>query len=305
MSNSFSIVPIGRQSIALALLVNLIRGGNQVALKLALGAYAPFWTAFGRMAIGATVVGFWSLFRAVPIVPRTDERRGLLILGFLFTVQIGLMHYGADFTSPSYASVLMNSNPIFSNLLAHFVISGDRLSQRRLFGLVIAFTGVCTIFFGKPEERLASDPLFGNLLLLLSSILVAVRVIYTHHLVQKIEPEKAAFWQMIFSLPLFLIAGLWSASEVPYYIDWMALSGVFYQGAIVGGLAFTVWAYLLRRHTPGLLTLFNFTVPIFGVLLSVFVMEETVTARLALGVCAVFVGIWLATGSSKKIPLEK
>jgi len=80
----------------------------------------------------------------------------------------------------------------------------------------------------------------------------------------------------------------------------MALAGVFYQGAIVGGLAFTVWAYLLRHHTPGPLTLFNFTVPIFGVLLSGLVMEETVTVRLVFGVCAVFAGIWLAATSSSK-----
>lgn len=292
--------PIGRRSTLLALLVSMIRGGNQVALKLALTAFAPFVTAFGRMAIGATAVGCWSLLRGVPVLPRSNEHRELLCLGALFTSQIGLMHYGADLTSPAYATVLMNSNPIFANFFSHFVVPGDHLSQRRLVGLVVAFGGICVVFFGRPEEGLASAPLFGNLLLLLSSVLVAVRTLYTQRLVQRIEPEKIAFWQMIFSVPLFFAAGLWDAPSPRGPVDWMALAAVFYQGMMVAGLGFTVWAYLLRQHAPGPLTFFNFTVPLFGVVLSAAVFGETVTSRLIFGVVAVFVGIWLATGSPQK-----
>ena len=300
MSKPFENRPIGRKSALLALAVSVIRGGNQVALKFALVAFAPFWTALGRMAIGAVGVGCWSRLRGIPLLPRPDERNALMSLGVLFTLQIGLMHYGADFTSPAYATVLMNSNPVFANFFAHFVVPGDRLSQRRLLGLAIAFAGVCVVFLGRPEARLAPAPLLGNLLLLLSSVLVAVRTIYTQRVVQRIEPEKTALWQMIFSLPLFLAAGLWDVSPARQAVDWKALSAIFYQGLVVGGLGFTVWAHLLRHHAPGPLTFFNFTVPLFGVALSAVMMGETVTPRLIFGVAAVFIGIWLATGTSLK-----
>ena len=298
MSDAFTIRPIGRKSALLALVVTIIRGGNQVALKFALTALAPFWTAFARMAIGAAAVGCWSGLRGIRLRTRPGERRALASLGLLFAAQIGLMHYGADFTSPAYATVLMNSNPVFANVFAHFVVPGDRLSQRRLLGLAIAFAGVCVVFLGRPEARLAPAPLLGNLLLLLSSVLVAVRTIYTQRVVQRIEPEKTAFWQMIFSLPLFLAAALWDVSSPREAMDWKALSAVLYQGVIVGGLGFTIWAHLLRRHAPGPLTFFNFAVPLFGVALSAVMMGETVTRRLIFGVAAVFTGIWLATGTS-------
>ena len=300
MSKPFPNRPIGRKSVLLALAVSVIRGGNQVALKFALVAFAPFWTALGRMAIGAVAVGCWSRLRGIPLLPRPDERNALVSLGVLFTLQIGLMHYGADFTSPAYATVLMNSNPIFTSFFAHFAVPGDRLSQRRLLGLVIAFAGVCVVFLGRPEARLASAPLFGNLLLLISSILVAMRTIYTQRVVQRIKPEKTALWQMIFSLPLFLAAALWDVSGPREAVDWRALSAVFYQGVIVGGLGFTVWAHLLRHHAPGPLTFFNFTVPLFGVALSAVMMGEAVTSRLIFGAAAVFIGIWLATATTRK-----
>ena len=146
--------PIGRKSALLALVVTIIRGGNQVALKFALTAFAPFWTAFGRMAIGAAAVGCWSGLRGIQLRTRPGEKRALASLGLLFVAQIGLMHYGADFTSPAYATVLMNSNPVFANFFAHFVVPGDRLSKRRLLGLAIAFAGVCVVF-----PRASRDPL--------------------------------------------------------------------------------------------------------------------------------------------------
>ena len=42
MSKPFENRPIGRKSALLALAVSVIRGGNQVALKFALVAFAPF-----------------------------------------------------------------------------------------------------------------------------------------------------------------------------------------------------------------------------------------------------------------------
>ena len=300
MSDVFKNRPIGRKSALIALVVSVIRGGNQVALKFALTAFAPFWTALGRMAIGAAAVGCWSGLRAIPPAIRPGETWALVNLGLLFTVQIGLMHYGADFTSPAYATVLMNSNPIFANVFAHFTVPGDRLSPRRVLGLAIAFAGVCVVFLGRPEARLASAPPIGNLLLLLSSVLVAVRTIYTQRIVRRIEPEKTAFWQMVFSLPLFLAAALWDVSGPREAVDWKALSAVLYQGVIVGGVGFTIWAHLLRHHAAGPLTFFNFTVPLFGVALSAALMGETVTPRLIFGAIAVVVGIWLATGTYRK-----
>ena len=118
------------------------------------------------------------------------------------------------------------------------------------------------------------------------------------------EPEKTAFWQMILSVPLFFAAGSYSKLDLRSFENSTALLAVFYQGVIVGGLGFTIWAHLLRHHAPGLLTFFNFAVPLFGVILSAVVFREAVTLRLACGIAAVLVGIRLAVGSPSRKKLE-
>jgi drug/metabolite transporter (DMT)-like permease len=286
---------IGWRSAGLAMAVALLRSGNQVSLKLALTALPPFQTAFARMAVSSAVVGAWGRLRAIPLMPLPQEWRPLLNLTLMLLVQIGLLHYGADLTSPAYAAVLVNSNPIWANFLAHFVVPEDRLSAARLAGLALAFSGICVVFLGRPDASLAPNPFAGNPLVLAAAVTAAVRTVYTQRLVQWIEPSRAVFWQTALSLPFFLAGGLLENSEGRQPLTWLPLAGVLYQGLAVGALALMLWAYLLRKHSPGALSVFSFAIPIFGILLSAWLLAERLTLHLLFGVAGVLSGIYLAS----------
>ncbi len=292
--------PIGWTTALIALGVCFLRGGNQVALKFGLTGFSPFESAFLRMFIGAAAVGAWALFQRAELRMRPDERRPLLQLTLLFLVQISVLHIGADYTSPAYAVILINANPIFANLIAHFVVPEDRLTGVRVFGLACAFAGVVFVSLGRPDLAIARDPVWGNIAVLVSAVLVAARLVYTQRLVQRIEPTKLVFWQMVLALPGFAAASWLMPGGLRADVTWQAVVGVTYQGAVVSGLTFMAWAILLQRHSPGSLSVFSFTVPIFGVLLSGWLFEEVLTARLLLGVLAVTGGIALATQAGRR-----
>ncbi|HUG80063.1 MAG TPA: DMT family transporter [Bryobacterales bacterium] len=292
--------PIGWTTALIALGVCFLRGGNQVALKFGLTGFSPFEGAFLRMLVGAAAVGAWTLIQRAELRIRPDERRSLLQLTLLFLVQISLLHIGADYTSPAYAVILINSNPIFANFIAHFVVPEDRLSGPRVLGLGCAFVGVVFVLLGRPDLGIARDPMLGNITVLISGILVAARLVYTQRLVQRIEPTKLVFWQMVLALPGFAAAIWLMPAEPRGDVTWQALAGVAYQGAVVSGLTFMAWAILLQRHSPGSLSVFSFTVPTFGVLLSGWLFQEALTSRLLLGVLAVTGGIALATHAGRK-----
>ncbi len=284
----------------------MIRGGNQVALKTALTALPPLWTAFGRMAVSCAAVGLWSLLRRRELTPERAEVPRLALLAALFTVQISILHTGADYTSPAYAVVLINMNPIMANLIAHFFVPEDRLSAARALGLAIAFGGIAWVFFGNPDPALAPKPALGNAMMLLSALLVAVRTVYIQRLVQKIRPEKAAFWQMLACLPAFLAGGVvfkGVGERVP--LDWQQVLALLYQGLLVGGAGLLLWIYLLRKHTPGTISVFSFVTPLCGVLMSAAVFGENITPRLLTGVAAVLIGISLVARPRRALPVAE
>jgi drug/metabolite transporter (DMT)-like permease len=286
---------IGWRSAILAMVVSLLRGGNQVSLKLALRALTPFETAFARMAVSAVAVGVWGRARGFEFTPERREWPSLLNLTLLFVAQIGLLHYGADLSSPAYSVVLMNSNPIWANLLAHFVVPEDRLSAARVVGLAVAFSGICVVFLGRPDAALAPRPLVGNPLVLAAAVTAAIRTVYTQRLVQWIEPAKAVFWQTALSLPFFLLGTLIDPTADREPLSWIPVAGVLYQGLAVGALGLILWVNLLRKHSPGSLSVFSFSIPIFGMLLSAWLLSEHLTLHLLFGVAAVLSGIYLAT----------
>ena len=272
-----------------------------VAMKFALTAFTPLWTAFGRMLLGAVVVGIWAYRRPVPLRPKPQEWRTLGVLTGLFTIQIAMLNYGVDLTSPAYSVVLINSNPIFANLIAHFFVPADRLSFSRVLGLAIAFGGICIVFVGTPEPRLARDPLAGNLVIVATAVLVAARTVYAQRVLQWIEPGRFAFWQTSLSLPFLASGALVAGYEQRLPMTWVPLAALAYQGIVVAGVCFTIWAYLLRKHSPGALTVFSFTVPIFGVIVSAWLFAEPITVDLLIGVAAVGGGIWLVARNPKPL----
>ena len=283
------------------LALSVLRGGHMVAMKFALTAFTPLWTAFGRISLGAATVGLWAYQRPVPLRPQSQEWRSLGIVTGLFTIQIAMLNYGVDLTSPAYSVVLINSNPIFANLIAHFFVPADRLSFSRLVGLAIAFGGICVVFLGTPEPRLAPNPLAGNLIIVATAVLVAARTVYAQRVLQWIEPGRFAFWQMLLSLPFFAGGALVAGSEQRLPVTWAPLAALAYQGVVVAGVCFTVWGYLLRKHSPGSLTVFSFTVPIFGVIVSAWLFAEPLTLDLLIGVAAVAGGIWLVARTPKSV----
>ncbi len=281
----------------LALLASALWGGNVAALKLALTTFPPFWSAWWRMLLGAAVVAGWAHRQQLRLRPGAGERGLLFVLGVLFAAQIILLNLGVNLTSPAYAVVILNSHPIFSNLVGHYVASEQPLSRWRVFGLALAFGGICYLSLGRPIEALAPRPLLGNSLLIASAFLLGGRTVYTRWLVQTVHPVRAVVWQMAFSLPFFLLP---AAVREPLLLRPPApgpVMALLYQGLIVASLCFIIWTALLRRHTAGTLSMFAFTVPFLGVLASWVLFSEPVTGRILLAVGLVTAGIAIVTRS--------
>ena len=59
----------------------------------------------------------------------------------------------------------------------------------------------------------------------------------------------------------------------------------------MAGGCFVVWVKLLRKTPPGVLSVFAFPTPIFGVIASAFIFSEKLAPELMAGVAAVAAGI--------------
>lgn len=295
-SVSAPIEPLSARSITLALLVSILWGGNLISIRIGVDSVPPLWSAFWRMAVGVVIVTGWSLHRGISIRPAKHERWPLFVLGVLFTTQIALLNSGTALTSPGFGVVILNSYAVFANLTGHFFPGMERpINGARALGLALAIAGMAVLTFGQGPSKLAPDPLTGNTLMILSSLLLGVRQVYTRWLVQRIDPARTVVWQMAWSVPLFLAIA--AASEPPVYnrVTDEAIAAIAYQGAVVAGLCFIIWAELLKRHAAGTLSMFAFLVPITGIALSSLFFGEPMRITLLAGGVLVLAGVYAVT----------
>jgi len=130
-------------------------------------------------------------------------------------------------------------------------------------------------------------------LVLLSAICWAIGTIYQKDLLAFVEPASLVFYQMMIASPLFFLLSILFEPALIIALDGAIVLAFFYQGVIAAGLTFAAFAALLKRHQVSRLSSFIFLAPIFGVLLGHLLLQEPLTAYLAVGLGLVAVGIFI------------
>ncbi|MEZ5589927.1 MAG: DMT family transporter [Gammaproteobacteria bacterium] len=293
MKHPIAVVPL--RAILIAIGIHTLWGGIAVSVKYSLLVFPPLWTSFFRFSIGVLCITAWALLHRIRIRPNREEWPALLALGLLFTVQIGTMNTGINFSSGSIASILIATNPLFAAFFAHLFIPGDRLTGVKLIGLTIAFCGTGIVLL--QGSSLTSLQLFnvGNWILLFSAALLGARLAFSARLLRQIDAVRVLIWQMLVSLPLFALGGWWQEDIAWEALSWQPIAGILYQGVVIAGLGFMVTSYLMKNYRPSIMMSFNFVAPVSGVLLSIMLLGDPMTWHLLLGLLTVAAGLWVIT----------
>ena len=280
---------------ALALLLSALWGGNPVAIKVGLLDAPPFWLGSMRFVLGGLAILVWAWWTGALKGFRVEshEWRPLGFLGLLFTVQIACLNVGTQFTTASHSAVLINAYAVHTVVLAHFLVPGDRLTPRKLGGVLLAYAGIVILFAREPGG--AEATLLGDLTVSISALLLGERTIYLARAVQRIDPVKLLLAQALVGSAGLAALSLWLEGGLPYRWTTSLVLALLYQGVVVAGFNFTASLWLLKHYRPSALAAFFLTSPIFGVLLSGPFTGEPLTGALLLASVLVAGGIGLTS----------
>jgi len=280
---------------ALALLLSALWGGNPVAIKVGLLDAPPFWLGAMRFILGGLAILVWAWWTGALSGLRIEphEWRPLLFLGLLFTVQIGCLNFGTEFTTASHSAVLLNAYAVHMVVLAHFLVPGDRLTPGKLGGVVLGYAGIVILF----ARQLGGDgaTLLGDVIVSVSALLLGERLIYLARAVQRIDATKLLLAQALIGTVGLAMLSLWLEAGSPHRWTTSLVLALLYQGVVVAGFNFIANMWLLKHYRPSALAGFSLTTPIFGVLLSGPFTGEPLTGTLLLSSLLVAAGIGLTT----------
>lgn len=283
-------------------LLCVLFGGNAIAIKMSLFGFGVFTAAGFRFGIAAMVILFWVKTTGRSLEIEKGQTRQLLIISVIFLLQTAMLYIGINKTHASRAILLVNLQPFITLFLAHFFIPGDRITKRKLFGLLLGFGGVAFVFLDGTAAT--KDLRRGDLLILLASFLWSCQIVYKKRVIDAFKPFRIVFYQMLFASPVFILGGwIWDLSMIGE-LDAKVIAGLIYQGLVTGSLGFVLWNNLLQKHGAVALQSFIFIMPVSGVILGGLILDEPITSNLVLALLLIASGILVVHFKSRKpLPL--
>ena len=270
----------------------LLWGGNMVAMKIGLQGVPPVGAAGFRFLLASASVLLLAVLRRAPLTVPRSLWGHLFALGGLFVAQHIAFNVGLNLSSASRSVVFMYTQPVFTVLLAHVLIPGERLTAVRLGGVLLCLAGLIAVF----AERLgggAAWMLLGDGLVTLAGLGWALQSVYMKRLLVYSDPFVLTLYQMAIACPCFFLINRLAEPTLLYAIDARIVLAFLYQGCLIAGLTFVAWTALIRRHQVGQISAFIFLTPIFGVVLSWLLLGDPITRGLVAGVALVAAGIAL------------
>lgn len=277
--------------ICFVLFLAMLWGGNAVSLKIGLQEFSPFASAGFRFSIGLVLIASWASANGISIKPQRHEYLRLFLSAILFITQIVALNWGTNLTRAGRAAIMTNTYPLFVALIAHFVVPGDHMTRRKGLGLAFAFGGICFVF----RDNFIGGTggfLTGDLLTLLGGFLLGLLIVVTNRLIQHINAYRVLVSQMVIGVPIFFILSAIFEGKAGYGFSYPALFALLYQGAGIAGFCFVAWTLLLKDYPPSRLSVFFFTTPLWGILLSNLLIGEPITVGLTIGAVLVALGIY-------------
>ena len=273
-------------------LVALFWGGTFIATRTASAVFEPFTGAAIRYIMATMVL--------LPLALRSDPdfwRRGmkqffpLALLGFSGVFAYNYFFFkGLRMVETSHAALIVALNPIMVMLFSAWRY-GEKIRGFRLAGMLLALTGVLFVISrGRPASILTAFE-WGDFFMLGCPITWAAYTIAGRNVLKTITPLQATAWASLLGGSMLSIAALFEPHPVTVPLNvWISLA---YLGLVATVLAF-IWYY------EGVIALgitrtaiFNNLVPVFALLLSVTVLQESVPVYTWIGATLVVAGVVL------------
>jgi drug/metabolite transporter (DMT)-like permease len=282
-------------------------GANAVAIKFTITGLGPFSAAVLRFSLGAAVIAAWARWRGLPFVIKAPERGPMLFLALLFAGQINLFYLGMSRTYASRAALIVNLVPFFVLIMAHFFIPGDRLSLRKLAGILLGFCGVAILI--TDGHALSGQLRSGDLVVLSATILWSANAVYSKKVIHRFVPFQIVLYPTLAATALFAVEAWYFEGLMVHSLNLPILAAIGYQSLVVTAFGFVSWNTLLSRFGAGTLHSFVFIMPLAGVLFSGLLLDEPITPRLLTAGLLITAGILVIhlrrAPASTRVPVER
>ena len=286
--------------LGLLLLLATLWGASYTFIKIGVGSIPPLTLIAARTSIAGALLLAIMRWRGVSLPTDTATWRRFLFQACLNSViPFTLIAWAEQSLDAGLATILNSTAPIFTFLLTALVTQHERVSPRKLFGVLAGVVGVCLIVGVQALGGLGRE-LVAQLAIVTATIAYAGAAIFSRGF-KGLDPMAPAAGSLICGAAILIPASIlvdrpWTLS--PSTPSLLALLGL---SVFSTAFAFVIYFRLIQTlGSVGTTAQAYLRVPI-GVALGVLLLGESLTSTAWAGLACVVIGVAAMTIPARKV----
>ena len=206
------------------------------------------------------------------LIPKKESFGKIFKLSMLQTVlQYFFFYVGLAHTTGVKGSIVEASNVFLAILVSSLIFHQEKLDQKKVLGCIVGFAGVVLINLSGSNVDMSFN-LTGDGFIFISAIAYALSSVLIKKYSAKSDPVMLSGYQftaggLVMILIGFVMGGRIHTASMP------AMILLIYM-ALISAVAYTLWGILLKYNPVSKVSIFGFTNPVFGVILSAIILRE-------------------------------
>jgi drug/metabolite transporter (DMT)-like permease len=281
-------------------------GPSFLFIKVAVGEIPPLTLVTGRVGLAALLLYVILRSQGRNLPKFGTVWKHFAIVGFFSNaLPFVLFSWGEQYIDSALAAILNGTTPLFTIVLAHFLISDDRITPMKAMGTLVGFGGLVLLI---------SPSLMGGVQLTTWGLLAAtmaafsygIAIVYTRNhlrgLPRLVAPTAQLAMATLYMVPLSLII------EQPFRLplpSWPAIGSLITLAVLGTALAFVIYYSLLERTSATYVSMVTYLAPVIGVALGVIILGEQLGWTTYAGCGLILVGVMVVNGVFKNITFRR
>lgn len=292
------------KSWAMVATLGFVWGASFLFIEIALEDITPFWLSAMRILLAAILTStIWQL-RGGRFYT-SDARAGhipiLAISAMSTALPFMAISWGQQFVTSGFAGVSMAAVGLIVLPLAHFLIPGEAMSVRKVVGFLIGFIGVAVLI---GPDAFGSTGLIGEipgrLACLLAAACYAVSSVMLRRL-PPVDPIGLSAVTLIVGGALVTLLAI-AAEGLPAMPTTKVLIVIIVLGLVQTALANFLRILVARTAGPTFLSLTNYQIPVWSVVLGIVILGEPLSTSLYTAMTLILAGVALSQwGAFKRL----
>lgn len=220
---------------------------------------------------GVITVLIYSVGRRKLLYPKTENiSRVLLVALFQTVVQYVFFYVGLANTSGVKGTIASGTSAFFAVLVASLIFRQEKLSLKKVVACILGFAGIVVVNLDGLEFTMN---FFGDAFVIFSAISLAFSSVLIKRFSNYEDPVVISGYQFIAGGVFMVLVGLIFGGKMTFG-DMKGVLVLVYL-AFLSAIAYALWGMLLKYNPVSKVSVFSFTTPVFGTILSEIMLTES------------------------------